>query len=144
MYTGAWSTYYSWEQIGLCLDSSVVLRKAACFYYKVNKKTYVSKKRNFLLLFINVFTYHCLECTEMEYSPFLWRHINLFWLQSHKMNKDTNISFHGKVLSAKWQLYWSELNLLIHWGRVTHVCINQLDHHWYRYMACPLFDAMPL
>ena len=33
---------------------------------------------------------------------------------------------------AKWRPFCSGLNVLTHWGRVTHICISTTYQHWFR------------
>ena len=44
--------------------------------------------------------------------------IQTFWLK--KMHLKT---------SAKWWQFCLSLNVLTHWGWVTHICVSRLDHH---------------
>ena len=39
---------------------------------------------------------------------------------------------HMKILSGKRRPFCLGLNVLTHWGRVTHICISRLGHHWSR------------
>ena len=43
-----------------------------------------------------------------------------------------------KVSSGKWRPYCLGLNVLSHWGRVMHICISKVIHHWFRWwlIAC--------
>ena len=44
---------------------------------------------------------------------------------------------HFEMSSAKWQPFCLGLNVLTHWGRVTHIYVSKVGHHWLSWWAAP-------
>ena len=59
---------------------------------------------------------------------------NFFRIQQFSLKK-----MHVEMSSAKWRPSCIGLNVLIHWGLVAFICVNDLDYHWFQW--CP--DLMP-
>ena len=49
-----------------------------------------------------------------------------------KIQQFSSKKMHMKMSSAKWRPSCLGLNVLTHWGRVTHICINKIYQHCFR------------